>query len=208
MANWFREAFGFSEPKDFQSARDAFRVREVASDAVPPAAGPALELEAVATQLVFHLGPFEDISVAQLRARVADMTANSPANSPAPAGGLSFSNIVAEAKSLHLEPSSANGVFQAASQFNCLEMVGPSVRPEDGVTRYYADRTQGPACAIACPAATVFRNYHVHGRGQARQAACRTTSYSRLLQPSAYQRRPWPGGPCRLRHVMPMCHVV
>ena len=46
-------------------------------------------------------------------------------------------------------------------------MVGPSVCPEDGVTRYYADRTQGPACAIACPAATVFRNYHVHGRGQA-----------------------------------------
>ena len=116
MANWFREAFGFSEPKDFQSARDAFRVREVASDAVPPAAGPALELEAVATQRVFHVGPFEDISVAQLRARVADMTANapadSPADSPAPAGGLSFSHLVAEAKSLHLQPSSAHGVFQ------------------------------------------------------------------------------------------------
>lgn len=146
MANWFREAFGFTEPKDFPSARDAFRVREVASDAVPAAAGPALELEAVATQRVFHLGPFEDISVAQLRARVADMTADSSASAAAgglsSAGGLSFSNIVAEAKSLHLEPSSANGVFQAASQFNCLEMVGPSVRPEDGVTRYHADRTQ------------------------------------------------------------------
>ena len=116
MANWFREAFGFSEPKDFQSARDAFRVREVASDAVPPAAGPALELEAVATQRVFHVGPFEDISVAQLRARVAEMTANapadSPADSPAPAAGLSFSHLVAEAKSLHLQPSSAHGVFQ------------------------------------------------------------------------------------------------
>ena len=116
MANWFREAFGFSEPKDFQSARDAFRVREVASDAVPPAAGPALELEAIATQRVFHVGPFEDISVAQLRARVADMTANapadSPADSPAPAAGLSFSHLVAEAKSLHLQPSSAHGVFQ------------------------------------------------------------------------------------------------
>ena len=115
MANWFREAFGFSEPKDFQSARDAFRVREVASDAVPPAAGPALELEAVATQRVFHVGPFEDISVAQLRARVAEMTATpagSPADSPAPAAGLSFSHLVAEAKSLHLQPSSAHGVFQ------------------------------------------------------------------------------------------------
>ena len=112
MANWFREAFGFSEPKDFQSARDAFQVRAVASDAVPPAAGPALELEAVATQRVFHVGPFEDISVAQLRARVAEMTANAPADSPAPAAGLSFSHLVAEAKSLHLQPSSAQGVFQ------------------------------------------------------------------------------------------------
>ena len=164
MATWFRDAFGFSEPKDFQSARDAFRVREVTSDAVPPAAGPAFELEAVATERVFHLGPFEDPSVAELRARVADMTARS---SSVLAGGLSFTNIAAEARSLHLKPSSAGGVFQAASQFNCLEMIEPSVRPEDGVTRYHADRTQGPACAIACPAATVFRNYHVGGRGQA-----------------------------------------
>jgi len=163
VAHWFSDAFGFTEPKDFQSARAAFRVREVASDAAPHAAGPALELEAIATQRVFHLGPFEEPSVAELKERVADMSANAPV----PAGGLSFTNIVAEARSLHLEPSSANGVFQAASQFNCLEMVGPSVRPEDGVTRYYADRTQGPACAIACPAATVFRNYHVRGRGQA-----------------------------------------
>ena len=88
----------------------------------------------------------------------ANAPADAPADSPAPAGGLSFRHLVAEAKSLHLQPSSAHGVFQAASQFNCLEMVGPSVCPEDGVTRYYADRTQGPACAIACPAATVFRD--------------------------------------------------
>lgn len=29
-----------------------------------------------------------------------------------------------------------------------------------------ADRTQGPACALACPAATLFRNYFVNGVGQ------------------------------------------
>jgi hypothetical protein len=50
-------------------------------------------------------------------------------------------------------------VFQVASQFNLLEMTGPEVSPEDGVTRYQHDRTQGPACAIAAGAATIYRNY-------------------------------------------------
>ena len=47
-----------------------------------------------------------------------------------------------------------------ASQFNCLEFVGPSVVPEDGVTGYADDRTQGPACSVACGPATVYRNYY------------------------------------------------
>lgn len=37
--------------------------------------------------------------------------------------------------------------------------------PEPSVTSQ--DHTQGPACALACPAATVFRNYFVNGHGQA-----------------------------------------
>ena len=31
--------------------------------------------------------------------------------------------------------------------------------PGHGVTRYQHDHTQGPACAIACGAATIYRNY-------------------------------------------------
>ncbi|VCZ48994.1 hypothetical protein BANRA_05195 [Klebsiella pneumoniae] len=33
--------------------------------------------------------------------------------------------------------------------------------PEKGITDYQFDHTQGPACAMACAAATVFRNYLV-----------------------------------------------
>src|SRR6266478_5823105 len=40
-------------------------------------------------------------------------------------------------------------------------MVAPHVTPEDGVTRYKDDPTQGPACAIAAGAATIYRNYFV-----------------------------------------------
>ena len=48
-----------------------------------------------------------------------------------------------------------------ASQFNLLEMVDPDVTPEHGVTRYEYDPTQGPACAIAAGAGTIWRNYLV-----------------------------------------------
>jgi hypothetical protein len=60
-------------------------------------------------------------------------------------------------------------LFQVASQFNLLEMTSYEVTPEHGVTRYQYDRTQGPACAIAAGAATVYRNYFVpvgNGYGQ------------------------------------------
>ncbi|MCE2712260.1 MAG: hypothetical protein LW688_06940 [Cryomorphaceae bacterium] len=50
-------------------------------------------------------------------------------------------------------------VFQVASQFNLLEMSSPDISPEMGVDRYENDPTQGPACAIACGAGTIYRNY-------------------------------------------------
>ncbi len=46
-------------------------------------------------------------------------------------------------------------------QFNCLEFPSPDSTPEHGVTAYMHDHTQGPACALACAAGTVVRNYFV-----------------------------------------------
>jgi hypothetical protein len=66
---------------------------------------------------------------------------------------------VADVQDLHCDPENAGAAFQAASQFNCLEMTGPAVTPEKGVGCYQYDRTQGPACAIACGGGTVWRNY-------------------------------------------------
>ncbi len=60
---------------------------------------------------------------------------------------------------MHGRPEYSGALFQVASQFNLLKMIGPSVTPEDGVTRYESDRTQGPACAIAAGAATIYGNY-------------------------------------------------
>jgi hypothetical protein len=44
-------------------------------------------------------------------------------------------------------------------------MVGPGITPEKGITNYINDKTQGPACALSCPAALVFRNYMINGTG-------------------------------------------
>ena len=61
--------------------------------------------------------------------------------------------------------SNPDAVFQVASQFNLLEMAESLYTPERGVTIYHDDPTQGPACALACMAATVYRNYFVDING-------------------------------------------
>jgi hypothetical protein len=74
---------------------------------------------------------------------------------------------------MHRSPENAGALFQVASQFNLLEMVSPYVTPEDGVTRYRSDPTQGPACAIAAGAATIYRNYFAPVGGGEGQTATR-----------------------------------
>eukprot|EP00041_Stephanoeca_diplocostata_P018008 m.373597 g.373597 ORF g.373597 m.373597 type:complete len:342 (-) comp20888_c0_seq2:1926-2951(-) len=83
-------------------------------------------------------------------------------------GGSTYSTIAGDTTLNHEDPDNAGAVFLAASQFNCLEMIQPKVRPEDGITWYVRDHTQGPACAMACPAGTIVRNYLCgeDGKGQ------------------------------------------
>ena len=101
----------------------------------------------------YGIGHFEMPSLGELRQHVADGSGN--------AGQLRVSIVTGDVRAIHQRPEFAGALFQVASQFNFLEMVGPSVTPEDGVTRYEHDRTQGPACAMAAGAATIYRNYCV-----------------------------------------------
>ncbi len=78
---------------------------------------------------------------------------------------ITVAEKVGDVQMLHKDVRNENAVFQAASQFNLLEMVDPSVSPESGVANYQLDRTQGPACAIACGAGTIYRNYFVDVKG-------------------------------------------
>lgn len=79
---------------------------------------------------------------------------------------IKVTEVVADIQQLHINPANKNALFQVASQFNLLEMVGPEVTPERGVDIYDRDLTQGPACAIACGASTIYRNYFANVNGE------------------------------------------
>ncbi|MGK7947185.1 MAG: hypothetical protein AB4058_22240, partial [Microcystaceae cyanobacterium] len=86
-------------------------------------------------------------------------------------GKISLREIIGEVQGLHIDQSNANSLFQVASQFNLLEMAAPFVTPEEGVSIYAQDFTQGPACAIAAGAGTIYRNYFVPVNGKIGQSS-------------------------------------
>ncbi len=102
-------------------------------------------------------------SLAELRQQVATVAS--------PAGRLKMLSVVGNVQHMHKDPANANAMFQVASQFNLLEMVGPGVTPERGVGIYEHDRTQGPACAISAGAGTIYRNYFAEVNGKVGQTA-------------------------------------
>jgi hypothetical protein len=108
-------------------------------------------------------GQLEVISLRELRDRVAGLECGD--FSKTSTRKISIKEIVADVLDLHRDEKNRNAIFQVASQFNLLEMVGPGVVPEAGVGIYEEDFTQGPACAIAAGAGTIYRNYFVENDG-------------------------------------------
>ncbi|MCE9575776.1 MAG: hypothetical protein K8W52_21680 [Deltaproteobacteria bacterium] len=65
-----------------------------------------------------------------------------------------------------LQASASSGtIFQAASQFNCLEAPGPSLTK---VSHYFDDSTQGPRASISAFPGTLLRHYAAPGEHGAR----------------------------------------
>ena len=115
----------------------------------------------------WHAGRLTTPSLAELR------SSGAPRAREGETARLRVSETVADVRALHRDPANAGALFQVASQFNLLEMVSPEVTPEMGIDRYEADPTQGPACAIACGAGTIWRNYFVPLGGGIGQSADR-----------------------------------
>jgi hypothetical protein len=100
----------------------------------------------------YSVGELELVSLQALRKQVAPGSVS---------GRLRYSEVRGDVRRLHRAAEYAGALFQVASQFNLLEMTSYDITPERGVTCYQYDNTQGPACAIAAGAATIYRNYFV-----------------------------------------------
>ena len=137
--DWFERLTGFRE-LDYATTRQNLDVD-------------GKQLHSLVNGASYGIGEFELASLAALRERV-QRGGGLP-------GKLQVSVVVGDVRRLHRVPEYADALFQVASQFNMLEMVSPQVTPEQGVTLYQHDHTQGPGCAIAAGAATIYRNYFV-----------------------------------------------
>lgn len=147
--DWFEKLTGFIET-DYASTRAKLKVRSG-------------KLISLVNDMTYNTGLLELASLSDLRNQVRLAHAVS--------GRLRVSLISGDVREMHWHRAFAGALFQVASQFNLLEMIGPNKTPEDGVTIYQNDGTQGPACAMAAGAATIYRNYFakVGGRlGQTR----------------------------------------
>src|SRR4051812_34098705 len=149
--DWFERLTGFRET----SYEDTRRQLQVDGG----------QLRSLINAKSYGIGELELVSLETLRERLG-----SGAGLP---GRLKVSVITGDVRRLHQSAGYGGALFQVASQFNLLEMTSPGVTPEQGVTRYQHDGTQGPACAMAAGAATIFRNYFVPVGNQLGQTAQR-----------------------------------
>jgi len=145
-SDWFMDLFGFREVQ-YEDTQKRLKIRP---DRHTPSSW-VLEGENGAT---YKVGRFSTPKLSDLSAQ-----ATSKGGLAALPGKLKVRNVRGDVSAMLGEPRNRHATFQVASQFNCLEYLSPSMRPEHGVTMYVKDRTQGPACSVACGPATVYRNY-------------------------------------------------
>ena len=131
---WFEEIFGFRETKE--NINNYITIKEN-------------KMFSSANNRSFIFGDLEVPTLKNLRNRL-----------PEENGTIQVSEVIGDVKELHKKEDHA--LFQVASQFNLLEMISPVITKEQGITRYLSDMTQGPACAIACAAGTLYRNYYTN----------------------------------------------
>ncbi len=146
---WFEQLFGFTEQSPAQVKKN------LSLDGT--------RLTSLVNKKSFECGTLEVPGLGELRTGAAG-------NTQQPSGRTTVRQVVGNVQDLHTAPESQKAMFQVASQFNLLEMATPNAIPEDGVGIYQYDHTQGPACAIAAGAGTVFRNYFVPMNDQTGQS--------------------------------------
>lgn len=140
---WFNKLFGFNEgPHQFNKTKEQFN-KDLLGNQV---------LVSQVNNQAYYVGKFTTPTLNELRnAGIAEIKKRG-------SGKTTYSHQdIGDVLLIHYNNTGAT--FQAASQFNCLEFANTRLTPSHGITIYEKDLTQGPACALACAAGTVVRNY-------------------------------------------------
>jgi hypothetical protein len=125
--SWFRDLAGFDEDTDANGHELTQSHCVVEGN----------QLRSLVNGKSFGIGRLELLTVQELRRRAASRHR---------VEGVRRVRIVrGDAGQLHASPERQGALFQVASQFNLLEMTGPGVTPEAGVSGYADDHTQGPS---------------------------------------------------------------
>ena len=146
-SDWFSSLFEFSEA-NYETTKSNF---------ILESQNQILTLRGRNSRKSYLVGNFRTPSLAELREQVKKREADNSIQRAERSLTIEFA--YGDVSILHAEDSYSHATFQAASQFNCLEFISPTVTPEHGITGYEYDKTQGPACSIACGAGTAYRNY-------------------------------------------------
>ena len=149
--SWFKSLFGFTENTGYDKNPSLevhnYVTKNVSEDNI-------ISLHSKLTNRTFQVGKFSILSLDDLRKKTRCYIKTST-KSRALVHHIHVRDIFDEH---YKNPGS---LFQVASQFNVLEMRSPKNIPELGITDYAIDDTQGPACSLACSAATLYRNYFI-----------------------------------------------
>ena len=136
---WFEDTFGFNE----------YQVSNVSAMFNLTLSGDNYYIQSKANMSKYCCGKFTTPSLRELRESIGNEACDEE---------LRVEHIVIfDVETIH----KPGATIQVASQLNCLEFPSPGTTPEDGISEYIYDNTQGPACALMCPGATVYRNYFV-----------------------------------------------
>jgi hypothetical protein len=163
MMKWFENLYGFEEYA-YQSRNDIINFKKTqenftlsAEDENDLELNGNLILNSITNSKSFPIGKFSSPSLKELRLKGKELIKDN---------NIDFNNsLIIEHRPINdilkMHSQFPNSVFQAASQFNNLEFPNPKCIPENGISQYPSDRTQGPACAMACASGTLYRNYFV-----------------------------------------------
>jgi hypothetical protein len=159
-SNWFENLFGFVESRSI-SVKNQFSINNphpISIDSLIIDKPEEIVLKSNLNGISYPVGLFITPSVKELRNIVCGDFLSRFNEDKLKSSKFSIEHIVVnDIRSIHsFKPGS---LIQAASQFNCLEFPNFDKTPEDGITNYIFDNTQGPACAMACAAGTLYRNY-------------------------------------------------